>query len=63
MKLIISILIAVAMLATAIIFMGATKPTGRLSILFMGLLLVVGLAIIHSWPVLRPISFRKWLNR
>ena len=63
MKLIINILIAVSMLATAVIFMGATNPTGRLSILFMGLLLVVSLAVVHSWLVLRPISFREWLSR
>ena len=63
MKLIISSLIAVAMLATAIMFMGTTTPTGRLSILFTGLLLMVGLSIVHSWLVLRPISFREWLKR
>ena len=63
MKLIISSLITVAMLATAIIFMGATTPTGRLSILFAGLLLIISLAIVHSRLVLRPISFREWLKR
>ena len=63
MKLIISSLIAVAMLATAIIFMGATTLTGRLSILLTGLLLMIGLSIVHSWLVLRPIIFREWLKR
>ncbi len=63
MKLIISILIAVAILAMAIIFMGATTPTGKLSILLTGLLLIVGLAIVHSWLVLRPIGFREWLRQ
>ncbi len=62
LKFIIAVVMVAIIPVTAVIYFGATNPTGKISILTIGILLYLLLGFYHSWISIVPRSFREWLK-
>lgn len=62
LKWLITVVMTLNLPITGIIYWGATQLTGKLSIVFTGLLVHVVLAFWYSWLNHRPKSVTDWLD-
>lgn len=62
-KFLLTLVMTGVLLATGIIYMGATTSRGKLSILAVGLLTYLLMGLYYSWFANRPATIRDWFKQ
>ncbi len=62
LKFLLVVFMAIVIIITAIIYLGAGSITGKISILTSGVLVYILMGFYYSWLALSPASFKDWLK-